>query len=443
MIRRAVTFVAVLGAAVTWGGRATADTSELGGLKGSAASSGLHVQYAPKGLLPTGPPVDLGSPDTLATITSGPVTFARAGVAYPGDLLANPDALLSQATAKYPTGTIPQWPFRISASSAVGEPVVEQNPAPGLTSRAEARDDSSRSVASMPGADAGAIANFGTVTAESSTKTDGKTVTAHSVVRATGFNLLGLVKIDTITTDLTGVSDAVTAKFTGTTTVAGASVMGRKVTIDSDGIHARTKGAPDLNKILAAVGIKVSVADVVTAKSGAAGQREAAGLRIDLDFSTRTVPALQALIESIPSIPIPNPTPAPGLADLLAIAQAREVANMQLAGAAVSVDARPAAEFDSPIADLGGDGDGYVPSVVSGFDLGSDSTSLLPSGSPAPSAVTPTKTQPASSTSPLGRGVGGFLLLALLVQPLLGYRLARASAAMLGAAGPDCTEEEL
>ncbi len=442
MIRRAVIFVAVLGAAVTWGGRATADTSELGGLKGSAASSGLHVQYAPKGLLPTGPPVDLGSPDTLATITSGPVTFARAGIAYPGDLLANPDALLSQATAKYPTGTIPQWPFRISASSAVGEPVVEQNPSPGLTSRAEARDDSSRSVASMPGADAGAIANFGTVTAESSTKTDGKTVTAHSIVRAAGFNLLGLIKIDAITTDLTGVSDAVTAKFTGTTTVAGASVMGRKVTIDSEGVHARTKGVPDLNKILAAVGIKVSVADVVTAKSGAAGQREAAGLRIDLDFSTHTIPALQALIESLPSIPNPAPG-APGLADLLAIAQAREVANIQLAGAAVSVDARPAAEFDSPIADLGGDGDSYVPSVVSGFDLGSDSTSLLPSGSPAPTTLTPTKTQPASSNSPLGRGVGGFLLLALLVQPLLGYRLARASAAMLGAAGPDCTEEEL
>ena len=260
MIRRALSFAAVLGVVLVWGtgadAQVRAQASDLGGIRGSAASSGLHVVYAPKGLLPTGPPVDLGSPDTLATITTGPVTFARAGIAYPGDLLANPDALLSQASAKYPTGTIPAWPFRITASSAVGEPVVEQNPAPGLTSRAEAHEDSSRSVASMPGAEGGSVASFGTVTSESTTKTDGALVIAHAKVRAAGFNLLNLVKIDSIVSDFTGTSDAVTAKLTGVTTITGATVMGRKVTIDSDGVHAQAKNAPDLNKILAGAGIR-------------------------------------------------------------------------------------------------------------------------------------------------------------------------------------------
>lgn len=67
----------------------------LAGYTGSAASSGLRVGYVPKGVLPIASPVDLGAPDTLATINSGPLTFARASVADPGDLLANPDALLA------------------------------------------------------------------------------------------------------------------------------------------------------------------------------------------------------------------------------------------------------------------------------------------------------------------------------------------------------------
>lgn len=445
MIRRAVAFVAIVASTVAWSAGADArvrtQAVDLGGFRGSAASSGLHVLYTPKGLLPTGAPVDLGSPDTLATITTGPVTFARAATAYPGDLLANPDALLSQASGQYPTGTIPQWPFRVSASSAVGEPIAEQSPAPGLNSRAEARDDGSRAIASMPGLEAPAIATIGSVVSESTSTSDGATVTTRAKVRAQGFDLLGLVKIDSIVTDLTGVSDAVEAKFTGLTTVTGATVLGRKVTIDSDGIKARAKNAPDLNAILARVGIKITVADVITSKAGSAGLREASGLRVDLDFSTQSVPALQALITSIPSIPNPAPG-APSVADLLAIAQAREVAAIYISGAAVSVDARPAGEFDAPLLDLGGDGDSFVPSLVDGFDLGGSDSPLLPDTT-SPRAITPTETRRTSSSAPLGRGVGGFLLLALLVQPLLGYRIAKGSAALLGAAGPDCPEEEL
>jgi hypothetical protein len=442
VIRRSLAFVGVIAAAVGFGGSVDAEVrvqADLGGIRGSAAASGLHVLYNPKGLLPTGSLLDFGSPDALATITTGPVTFARAGLADPGDVLANPDSLLSQASGSYPSGTIPPWPFRISASSAVGEPVVEQTPAPGLTSRVEADDDGSHATASMPGADVPAIANVSSVVSDTTTKTDGATVTTHAKVRATGFDLLGVVKIDAIVTDLTGTSNAVEAKLLGTTTVTGATVLGRKVTIDAEGIHARAKNAPDFNAILSKVGIKITVADPVTSKTGATGQREASGLRIDLELSTHTVPLLQALVDSLPSIPNPAPG-APGVGDVLAIAQARQTSTILLAGAAVSVDARPAALFDDPVPTF--DDAGIVPSVVSGFDLGS-STPLLPD-SPLPTAVTPTVTRPAaSSKSPLGRGIGGFLLVALLVQPLLGYRLAKGSAALLGGAAPDCMEEEL
>ncbi len=112
----------------------------LGGYEGRAQSSGLHVFYNPEGLLPVAAPVDFGSPDALATITSGPSTFGRASVADPGDLLVNPDALLAQADPSYPGGTLPPYPFRISATSGFGEPVAESRPAPGLEARVEAEE---------------------------------------------------------------------------------------------------------------------------------------------------------------------------------------------------------------------------------------------------------------------------------------------------------------
>jgi hypothetical protein len=89
-------------------GAQTAGT--LGGYQGTAASSGVHAFYNLGNILPTPPPVDLAVPDTLATIASGPSTFARASVADPGDLLANPDVVLSLASAAYPAGTLPPNP---------------------------------------------------------------------------------------------------------------------------------------------------------------------------------------------------------------------------------------------------------------------------------------------------------------------------------------------
>ena len=83
----------------------------VGAFEGTAQASGLRAVYNPEGILPIPPPVDLSAPDALATIASGPSTFARASVADPGDLLANPDALLVQASPSYPAGAIPPVPL--------------------------------------------------------------------------------------------------------------------------------------------------------------------------------------------------------------------------------------------------------------------------------------------------------------------------------------------
>src|SRR3546814_10843763 len=101
---------------------------ELGGYQGRASASGMHLFYTPEGLLPVPSLIDIGAPNSLATIASGPSTFARASTADPGDLLANPDALLALVSSEYPQGLIPAYPYRASATSGFGAPIKESNP---------------------------------------------------------------------------------------------------------------------------------------------------------------------------------------------------------------------------------------------------------------------------------------------------------------------------
>ncbi|MGH9273610.1 MAG: hypothetical protein ACRDZU_03095, partial [Acidimicrobiales bacterium] len=184
-----------------------APVAGLGGYQGRAAASGLHAFYTPQGLLPISSPVDLGAPDALATISSGPATFARASVADPGDLLANPDAFLSLASSDWESGTIPRYPFRVSASSGVGAPTAESAPAPGLNARVAANGDGSRAEATMPALDAPAVMNVGSMSSTATTTTDGATVTVHSRSVIDDVNILGVVTIESVVTDLTASSE--------------------------------------------------------------------------------------------------------------------------------------------------------------------------------------------------------------------------------------------
>jgi hypothetical protein len=100
-------------------------TDQLAGVRGSARASGLYAHYNLGGVLPIASPVDSSAPDALPTISSGPAPFAQAGVFNPGDLLANPDVLLQLfAGDDWEPGTIPEWPFRISATSRLVAPTA-------------------------------------------------------------------------------------------------------------------------------------------------------------------------------------------------------------------------------------------------------------------------------------------------------------------------------
>src|SRR6476469_251880 len=156
----------------------SAQTEPLGGYSGSAAASGLHAFYNPEGALPTAPPIDLGAPDALATMGTGPTTFARAGVVDPGDLLANPDALLALGISGYKPGTLPAYPYRAVAASGSGPPTVESNPAPGLEATASADQRGSNAIAKMPGSATPALATIGSMVSTATTTIEDAVVTS-------------------------------------------------------------------------------------------------------------------------------------------------------------------------------------------------------------------------------------------------------------------------
>jgi len=423
-----------------------APPTTLGGFQGTAAASGVHVFYNPEGLLPLPPPVDVGAPDALSTIASGPQTYARSSVLDPGDLLANPDAILAVASAAYPAGTLPAYPFRISAQSGFGAPVAESNPAPGLNARVSATDTGSTAQATTPAINVPAIATVGSMSATTTTHTDGATVTVTSHSQIAGFNLLGLVTIDSVVTELSATSDGTETTFSGGTQVVGASLFGVPVSIDADGIH-QAPGTPpllqgvlgplvsSLNEVLVNAGIRITVAGPVEVAGEAAGRRGSDGLKIDLSLSPQNVPALADLLESLP--PIENPLPgAPSIEDLLFAAQTRQLAAIQLARGLVVLEARPGATFDATVPSAGGTLPGFSPSVPT-FDL---PTTPVPSAPLAPSSPTGTSEEP---YIPAGVGVGGLVLLALLASPFVGDLLGRLSMAVLAADGTTpCTWEE-
>jgi len=395
-------------------GSGTGTTPTLGGFSGTAAASGLHVEYNPEGLLPTGSPVDLNAPDALATIASGPSTFARAGIADPGDLLANPDALLAAADPSYPQGSIPPWPFRITAGSGVGAPAAESNPAPGLRARVTAEGGTSTAEAHGPGVTVPAVVTIGSSASYADTTTDGSSVTVHSRAEISAVDILGVIRIESIVTELTATSAGAGTTIEGGTVVSGVTVAGQPAEIDDDGIRGL---GLDLGPVLAPLGIKVTLPGPTETAAPTTGQLASNGLRIEVVGNLEnSVPGVGDLLDQLPPLdPIAPGMPSPE--DLIAAAQANHVVTIELGRGSVSLNARAPAPRPAP-----------------------RTSGAAPAASVGGSAAAPALV-PAAPAASLSTGIGVLAALLLLVQPLIGDRLARVAAAQLAPDQEGCSWE--
>lgn len=427
----------IVAASTLLGGSARADEgSTLAGYQGRAAASGLHAFYNPEGLLPVGSLVDVGAPDALATVASGPTTFARASIADPGDILANPDAVLALADPSYPTGSVPPYPYRVSATSGAGEPRAESNPAPGLSARVEAGPGGSTARATGPAADAPKFASVGAITSLATTVVEDSSVTAHARTQVSGFDLFGIVKIESVVSDVEAVATGATPKLTGGTTITGVTVLDKPATIDASGLHV--DGADALGQRLADAGIRITLPGRVAQAGGTAGQLAATGLRVDIEVSQRTAPLLSQLADLLPSFDNPLPG-APSADDLAQLLRAKHVTALEVGGATVSLSATKATDLaDVGDLDVGAPLDGVTGAPV-GFDTLGAAPGAVDAGRSAAVRPSLAKSTPGAS---IGAGIGALALLALLAQPFAGARLARGVASVLAADDADTCPRE-
>ena len=441
---------------VSSGASSAREAPKIGGYKGIVQADGLHAFYNPAGVLPLSPPVDAGVPDAYATIASGPATFARASAADPGDLLANPDALLAQgAPPPYKPGTVPAYPYRAVAGSATTQS-AESSPAPGLDARANADDAGSVATATMPGSSAPAVATFGTMTSTASTSTDGSIVTLHGHTEISAVHILHVITIGSIVTDITATSDGTAMHLAGGTVVSDASVLGTPVEIDDNGVHPKADasttttspigaltggGVDNLNDALAQMGLHITLSGPKQLGDDTAGQLTSDGLRIDFELSDRTFPALKQVLSAIPALP-PSPGGAPGLADVITLAEARHLVALEIGRGSVSLTARPSRSLSTSTI---GSASPTVSSPPSNTFARPSSGAAAPSiAAAAPPAPSESIGEQRPASPPVGAAIGGLVVLVLLAQPFLGDLLGRGSAAVLSGAQPvECPWEEL
>ncbi len=429
---------------------AQATSAQLVGMQGTAHASGIYAFYNMGNVLPIASPVDTGAPDALTTIASGPTTFARAAVLDPGDLLASPDTLLSLFSADYKSGTLPAYPYRIQATSGYGSPDASSTPGPGLQADVRAEGSAATASASAGESRAPAIVTFGGVTSESSSETDGSTVTVHARTEITGIHVLDALSVSSVVIDVTATSRGDGVELSGGTTIGDATLMGTPVVIDGDGIQPAegdggrqpllggvTKSlSAQASDLLDQAGIHVTAGGTIDQAAGDTGQLAATGLRIEFDFNGQSAPALSSLLDLYDQAP---PVELPGaplqIADLLQVVRSDNVSELQIGRAEVGLAARsgePVPDFTAPSVDSGA----AIVTPAPTFDTPGPSSvpqtvgPPLDVASPAPSAIAPTVVdeEPIGAVS---RGIGVAAVLVLLLQPLLGAWLARLSRRVL------------
>ena len=209
----------------------------------------------------------------------------------------------------YPQGSIPPWPFRITAGSGTGAPEAESSPAPGLHARVTAKGGSSTAEATAPGLDLPAVVSIGSLASYADTVTDGSSVTVHARSEISSLNILGLIQIESIVTDLTATSTGTETTVSGGTVVTGASLAGTPVEIDDDQVRA---AGIDLSSILEPLGITITLPGPSEVEVANAGQLASSGLRVEIRASASTTPVLSDILNALPPIePIIPGAPEP------------------------------------------------------------------------------------------------------------------------------------
>ena len=440
---------------------------QLGGYNIAATASGLSVFYEqPNFPIPATPSLEMNLGYSNATYDSGPVATGNGSAFWPGPVIAGGASqlplLLNPYLEKYapqlqstvdnilPTNitypvdalcNFPQTPNTasnnngpLSMDSTCGQSGVQASSAVGQVGGTAAQS-------ALP-------AGMLSIQAIASDVQTGLDAAGNAVSTATstlhGVSIGGgLIQIGTITSTATSTSDGNQAKVTGTSSIAGASILGEPVSIDSSGVHVTGQNAgllgsllPSVNQALSTLGITITLNNPIDTLDGASGIRQLDGLNVDINFSTFDQ-GYQTLYAALPSqlknVLIQLPIPTPYKQDL----------TLDLGWVNVNSAASPAFNVDLGGLDLG-----------AGTSTTAADNGLLPTGSiaslgnttgsgPSGSSTAPAS-QPLASAPSLFKGLGGGLIAlgVLLALGIMGALMWADRSMGATAAAPLCIDEE-
>ena len=427
--------------------------SSLGGFSLLARANPLQITYDSPGLLPVDPIIQVSVPEAYTTLGTGPTGYSLASLTFPGPLLADlGSAVAQEGPSCQPPVPIPSYPLRKEAFFPQGPTDADGAPLPGSQMHATANGLTTSAASALSDLDFPTIFAVGSVSGKSTTSGKGDTAvtTATSVVH--GFSLLGgVVKIDSVTTDLKATSTGDKGVTQGTTRVAGATVGGQPVSIDESGVHPLTDGAAPLTDALAQGGISIKLAPQHENKDAGLAERVADGVIVEINYNGQTAPVISTLLAAVPSgqLPADNFTScAPSSPQaLFNLFKDTHIESFALGAATVSTNATPA--FTLPSLDTSSTLPGAAD--VSGVSLDAGGGDL--SGAGASSAVgsggggalteaAPSEFTNAGTATGFVGGKGlpaGLIFVALLAFVLVGaYAQRFGDAALAASGGADC-----
>lgn len=455
--------------------------SQFGGYELSARGNGVLLTYDIENALPVSPVVSLGLPEALATQTNS-AGYALASLAYPGPLVADFGSALKQGGTDAP---IPPYPVRTQAFHPGEQTEQRQSTFPGADMASVTDETSSQASSKYSGFEVPAALDVGTVEVTSRTELVQGQVVARSRVAQSDVNLLsGLIRIESVVTDIVSTSNGEAAATDGTTTVNGVTVLGLEATIDADGVRlaerlpdpsaldqvtkpvvdglgqvagpvaggaepltqqlsdliSRTLGGQKtLNDLLLASGIQVRVLQPAATVEAGAASINAAGLGISFVYPGASDERLAQLLALLPSDQLPSEgIPGAGVSPQSTVNLFKEthIADVSIAPASAAVNATPAFAFDEGELGSSGSLDGGA------FGTGAFDTGSLGTGGGGFDTAVPSL--PGSGALASGFGAAGnaiplaLVLITIFTAPFWAAASRRFAEASLGATSAAC-----
>lgn len=360
--------------------RAAAQTTSLGGYELLGRATAIRTLYDAPGSLPIGPLVEVTAPEAQASLATGPFGNALASTLYPGPLVEGAPSLLAGQGA--PTQDVPPYPVVVRAASS-GPAEASDEPAPGVRMATRVDGTEVEALSTTTAAQDDAVLDAGGSRSHATSVADGPTARSTAEAEVSDVVALGgLLRIDSVRSELEATSDSTSGRSKGRTVVSGASFAGIAVSIDEDGLTIAEDGAGGgagegeggplgpvggqlgdglapatdalddllaqgkdaLNDALAEAGFTIRVSEPRETTEGAGVTRTTEGLVIAYDREVGDTP-LQDALSQIPLPPVPgSPVSSPG--DVVAIMTNRQISEISIGRAEVRAGASPA--FEAP-----------------------------------------------------------------------------------------------